>query len=106
MGPIYSLTRDEEKEAKEWLNANLKKGFIRPSTSRVGCPIMFVKKKDGSNRLCVDYRALNQVTIKNQYPLPRTDDLVEKLREACIFTKLDLKSGYNLVRIREGDEWK
>src|SRR5271168_5299139 len=99
MGPVYALTRSEEEEAKKWIKENLDKGFIRSSTSPVVCPIMFVKKKDGSNHLCVDYQALNSVTIKNCYPLPRTNDLVEKLQDAKIFTKLDLKSGYNLVRI-------
>jgi hypothetical protein len=103
MGHVYSLSREEEMEARKWIDENLSKGFIRESDSQVGSPIMFVKKKDGSNRLCVDYRALNAITIKNRYPLPRTDDLIETIKGAKIFTKLDLKSGYNLVCVKEED---
>jgi hypothetical protein len=106
MGHVYSLSREEETEAKKWIKENLSKGFIRESDSQVGSPIMFVKKKDGSNRLCVDYQALNAVTIKNRYPLPRTDDLIETIKGAKIFTKLDLNSGYNLVCVKEEDVWK
>jgi hypothetical protein len=106
MGHVYSLSREEEVEAKKWIDENLSKGFIRESGLQVGSPIMFVKKKDGSNRLCVDYRALNAVTIKNRYPLPRTDDLIKTIKGAKIFTKLDLKLGYNLVHVKEEDVWK
>ena len=79
------------------------KGFIRPSASPRGAPILFVQKKDGSLRLCIDYRQLNQVTIKNKYPLPRVDDLLDQLRGASVFSKIDLKSGYYQVRVREED---
>jgi hypothetical protein len=106
MGHVYSLSREEEVEAKKWIDENLSKGFIRESDSQVGSPIMFMKKKDGSNRLCVDYWALNAVTIQNRYPLPRTDNLIETIKGARIFTKLDLKSGYNLVHVKEEDVWK
>jgi hypothetical protein len=106
MGHVYSLSREEEVEARKWIDENLSKGFIRESDSQVGSPIMFMKKKDGSNRLCVDYWALNTVTIKNRYPLPRTDNLIETIKGARIFTKLDLKSGYNLVHVKEEDVWK
>jgi hypothetical protein len=106
MGHVYSLSREEEVEAKKWIDENISKGFIRESDLQVGSPIMFVKKKDGSNRLCVDYRALNAVTIKNRYLLPRTDDLIKTIKGAKIFTKLDPKLGYNLVRVKEEDVWK
>ena len=76
---------------------------IRPSTSPWGAPVLFVKKKDGSLRLCVDYRELNKVTIKNRYPLPRIDDLFDQLREAAVFSKIDLRSGYHQLRVREQD---
>ena len=84
---------------------NLGKKF-RPSRSPAGSPILFVKKKDGSLRLCVDYRGLNKITVKNRYPLPLIPNLLDQLRTATHFTKIDLRGAYNLVRIREGDEWK
>ena len=71
------------------------KGFVRPSTSPWGAPVLFVKKKDGSMRLCFDYRELNKVTIHNQYPLPRIDDLFDQLQGAKVFSKIDLRSGYH-----------
>ena len=81
----------------------LDKGFIRPSTSPWGAPVLFVKKKDGKLRLCIDYRELNKVTIKNKYPLPRIDDLFDQLQGAQYFSKIDLRSGYHQLRIREAD---
>lgn len=81
-------------------------GKIRPSKSPAGAPILFVKKKDGSLRLCVDYRGLNRVTIKNRYTLPLGEELRDRISGAKIFSKIDLKEGYNLVRIKQGDEWK
>jgi hypothetical protein len=105
-GPIYRLSEVELAALRDFLEEYTAKGFIRPSKSPAGAPILFVKKKDGSLRLCVDYRGLNKVTRKDRYPLPRIDDLLDRLRNAYIFTKLDLRSGYNLVRMREGDEWK
>jgi hypothetical protein len=105
-GPIYSHNMEEDKELRETIQKQLASGWIRPSTSPMASPILFVKKKDGSRRMCVDYRRLNAMTVKNSYPLPLTQGLIEKLEGAKIFTKLDLKSGYSLCRIKEGDEWK
>ena len=105
-GPIYSLSLPELNALRNCIEENLEKGFIRPSKSPAGAPILFVKKKDGSLRLCVDYRGLNQVTVKNRYPLPLIPELLDRLSQASIFTKIDLRSAYNLVRIRPGDEWK
>ena len=81
----------------------MNKGFVRPSTSPWGAPVLFVKKKDGSLRLCIDYRELNKVTIRNQYPLPIIDDLFDQLQGARVFSKIDLRSGYHQVRIRSED---
>ncbi|XP_056425793.1 uncharacterized protein LOC130367400, partial [Hyla sarda] len=85
---------------------NLKKGFIRKSSSPAGAGFFFVSKKDGSLRPCIDYRGLNKITVKNRYPLPLISELFDRLQGAHIFTKLDLRGAYNLIRIREGDEWK
>ena len=78
----------------------LDKGFIRPSVSPWGAPILFVKKKDGSMRLCIDYRELNMVTVRNRYPLPRIDDLFDQLQGACVFSKIDLRSGYHQLEVK------
>ena len=79
------------------------KGFIRPSVSSWGAPVLFVKKKDGSMRMCIDYRQLNKVTIKNKYPIPRIDDLFDQLQGASVFSKIDLRSGYHQLKIRAED---
>uniref|UniRef100_A0A8C5MEV2 Gypsy retrotransposon integrase-like protein 1 n=1 Tax=Leptobrachium leishanense TaxID=445787 RepID=A0A8C5MEV2_9ANUR len=105
-GRIYPLSGPELNVLKDYINENLHKGFIRPSTSPVGAPIFFVGKKDGGLRPCIDYRALNKITIKNKYPLPLITEFMDRLRGAQYFTKLDLRDAYNLVRIRGGDEWK
>jgi len=105
-GPLYSLARPELVALREWLDENLSKGFIRASSSPAGAPILFVKKSDGSLRLCVDYRGLNEGTIKNRYPLPLIQETLMRLSRAKYFTKLDVRSAYNLLRIAEGDEWK
>ena len=88
---------------KAQLEELLSKGFIRPSTSPWGAPILFVKKKDGSLRLCIDYRQLNQATIHNQYPLPRIDELFDQLHGSRVYSKIDLRSGYHQLRVREND---
>ena len=81
----------------------LSKGFVKTSTSPWGAPVLFVKKKDGSLRLCIDYRQLNKVTIRNQYPLPRIDDLFDQLQGAKVFSKIDLRSGYHQLKVRRED---
>ena len=105
-GPLYNLSATELGVLREYIEDNLRRGFIRPSTSPAGAPILFVKKKDGSLRLCVDYRSLNRLTVKNRHPLPLISEALDRLVGAKIYTKLDIRSAYNLIRIREGDEWK
>jgi hypothetical protein len=99
----YRHSLAQQSELENQLNDLLSKGNIRPSKSLWGAPILFVKKKDGSLRLCVDYRGLNKLTIKNKYPLPRVDDLFDHLHGSKIFSKINLKSGYNQIRIKEYD---
>ncbi|KAL0540386.1 hypothetical protein IC582_024623 [Cucumis melo] len=99
----YRMAPAELKELKVQLQELLDKGFIRPSVSPWGAPVLFVKKKDGSMRLCIDYRELNKVTVKNCYPLPRIDDLFDQLQGATVFSKIDMRSGYHQLRIRDGD---
>jgi len=105
-GPIYNLSQNELVALKEYIEENLAKNFIRHSKSPAGAPILFVKKKDGSLRMCVDYRGLNKITVKNRYPLPLISGLLDQLGQAKIYTKIDLRGAYNLVRVKEGDEWK
>lgn len=105
-GPIYALSETELKALDIYLKENLDKQFIRPSTSPAGAPILFVKKSDGSLRLCVDYRGLNKITIKNRYPLPLIQESLDRLKSAKYFSKLDLRGAYNLIRINPGEEWK
>ena len=93
----------ELKELQLQLQELLDKGFIRPSSSPWGAPVLFVKKKDGSLRLCIDYRQLNKATIRNRYPLPRIDDLFDQLQGARCFSKIDLRSGYHQLKIRQED---
>ncbi|KAL0540220.1 hypothetical protein IC582_024453 [Cucumis melo] len=99
----YRMAPAELKELKVQLQEWLDKGFIRPSVSPWGAPVLFVKKKDGSMHICIDYRELNKVTVKNRYPLPRIDDLFDQLQGATVFSKIDLRSGYHQLRIKDGD---
>ena len=99
----YRMAPTELKELKAQLQELLDLGFIRPSYSPWGAPVLFVKKKDGSMRMCIDYRELNKLTIKNKYPLPRIDDLFDQLQGMTVFSKIDLRSGYHQLRIREED---
>jgi hypothetical protein len=94
---------NELAELKTQLQDLMEKGFIRPSSSPWGCPAIFVKKKDQTLPMCVDYRPLNEVTIKNKYPLPRIDILFDQLTGARVFSKIDLRSGYHHIRIRPED---
>ncbi|KAI7909406.1 hypothetical protein M0657_011852 [Pyricularia oryzae] len=103
---IYGLNPTQMEALDEYLAKNLKKGYIRPSTSPAGYPILFVPKKNGKLRLCVDYKQLNDITIKNCYPLPLIGELRDMLYQTQWFTTLDLKGAYNLIRIKEGEEWK
>ncbi|MCI19658.1 RNA-directed DNA polymerase (Reverse transcriptase), partial [Trifolium medium] len=99
----YQMSASELKELKKQLEELLEKKFIRPSVSPWEAPVLLVKKKDGSMRLCVDYRQLNKVTIKNKYPLPRIDDLMDQLAGARVFSKIDLRSGYHQIRVKAND---
>lgn len=102
-GPIYHMSPLELEEAKKQLTDLLERGLIQPSKSPYGAPILFVRKANGKLRMCVDYRALNKLTVKNRYPLPRIDELLDRLHGASVFTKLDLQSGYWQIRIAEED---
>src|SRR5258708_14478985 len=104
--PIYSLSPLELTALREFLEENVQNGFICPSKSPWGSPVLFIKKKDGSLRLCIDFCALNRVTEKDRYPLPLIPDLLNSLGPARIYSKIDLKHAYHLVRIVEGDEPK
>jgi hypothetical protein len=90
-------------EPKKQIDELLEKGYIRPSTSPWAGLVLFVEKMDGTNRMCIDYRALNEVTVKNKYPLPRIEDLFDQLRGVSVFSKIDLRSGYHQLRIRPSD---
>ena len=96
----YRMTLVELKELKAQLQELLDKGFIRPSVSLWGTPVLFVKKNDGSIRLCINYRELNKVTMRNKYPLPQINDLFDQLQGACVFSKIDLRPRYHQLRVR------
>lgn len=104
--PIYKLTEKELEVLRKYIDEMMKKGFIRKSKSSAGYPVLFAPKKDGTLRLCIDYRKLNDITIKNRYPLPNIQELRDRLSKAKVFTALDLRGAYNLIRMKEGEEWK
>jgi hypothetical protein len=106
-GPVakspYRMSSDELDELKKQLKKLLEQGFVRPSASPWGSPVLFVEKKDDTKRMCIDYHTLNSMTIKNKYPLPRIEDLLDRLKKAKFFSKIDLRSGYHQMKIREQD---
>nr|GFC92774.1 putative reverse transcriptase domain-containing protein [Tanacetum cinerariifolium] len=99
----YRLAPSGIKDLSEQLKELSDKGCIRPSSSPWGAPVLFVKKKDGSFRMCIDYRELNKLTVKNRYPLPRIDDLFDQLQGSSVYSKIDLRAGYHQLRVREED---
>jgi hypothetical protein len=100
----YRMSHEELKELKVQLEELLMKGYIKPSESPYGAPVLFVHKKDGTLRMCVDYKALNKATVKNRYPLPRIDDIFYRLSGAKVFSRIGLRSGYYQIKIKKGDE--
>jgi len=103
---IYSLSKNEREEVQNFINDQLRKGYIRPSKSPQMSPVFFVGKKNGSKRMVIDYRNLNDQTVKNNYPLPLITDLIDNMGSKRVFTKMDLWWGFNNIRTKEGDEWK
>ena len=103
---MYLLSREEREEVREFVKEQLRKGYIQPLKSPQTAPVFFVGKKDGKKRMVQDYHYLNEWTIKNNYPLPLISDVLENIGTKKVFTKMDLRWGYNNVRIKEGDEWK
>lgn len=106
LGTLYSLSQIELKALRKFIDEHLAMGFIHPSSSAHAAPVLFVRKKDGSLRLCVDFRGLNKITKKDRYLLPCISDLLNAPSCTKVYTKLDLRHAYHLVRIAEGDEWK
>ena len=105
-GKVYPLSREEREEVCEFINEQLRKGYIRPSKSPQTAPVFFVGKKNGKKQMVQDYRYLNEWTIKNNYPLSLISDIVENIDTKKVFTKINLRWGYNNVQIKKGDEWK
>jgi hypothetical protein len=106
LGTIYSLSPVELEALRKFLDENIASGLLCSSSSSHGAPVLFIKKKDGSLHLCVDFRGLNQITKKDCYLLPLIADLLDSPSRAKVYTKIDLRSAYHLIRITEGDEWK
>jgi hypothetical protein len=105
-GPLYGMSREEVIVLKQYIQDNLEKGFIQANSSPAGAPVLFVKKVDGTLRICVDYRGLNELTVRNRYPLPLIRETLDRLSKAKWYTKLDLHQGYNQIRMAEGEECK
>jgi len=106
VGPIYSLSASEQEALKEFIEENLNMSFIQPTSSLHSVPVLFVKKKDGSLHLCVNFHSLNHISKKDCYPLPLISDLLDSSHKAWVYSKIDLYHAYYLVRIANGDEWK
>lgn len=104
-GPLYSMSREELTALREWLLENLRKDFIRPNSSPAASSVLFVKKSDGSLRFCVGYRTLNAITVKNRYPLLLVKETLNNLKEMRYFTKIDIVSAFNNLRVKKKQEW-
>ena len=104
-GLFYNLSEYQLKRLREYIEENLANGFIRPSKFSAGAPVLFTPKPDGTLQLCIDYHRFNSMTIKTRYPLPLINEILDRLSDARVFTKIDMKNAYYRLRIREGDEW-
>ena len=103
---IYNISPAELKALEDYINDALAKGWIRESKSPASAPVLFIPRKSGKLRLYVNYRGLNALTVKNRYPLPLINELLDRLNGSIVFSKIDLRNAYHRIRIREGDEWK